>query len=76
MAPEDIQLARLVKAAVAARSRQLALGIASRTKVVPSTQGPTPKELEDAAAAEAECVVAYRALAEFQARYRWSTPRD
>jgi hypothetical protein len=76
MAPEDIQLARLVKAAVAARGRQLALGIASRTKVVPSAEGPTPKELEEVAAAEAECAVADRALADFQARYRWSTPRD
>jgi hypothetical protein len=76
MAPEDVQLARLVKAAVAARGRQLALGIASRTRVSPSTEGPTPKELEDAAAAEAACLAADRALAEFQARYRWSTPRD
>ena len=76
MAPEDVQLARLVKAAEAARGRQLALGIASRTKAVPSAEGPTPKELEEAAAAEAACVVADRALADFQVRYRWSTPRD
>ena len=76
MAPEDVQLARLVKAAAAARGRQLALGIASRTKVSPSAEGPTPKELEDAAAAEAACRVADRELADFQARYRWSTPRD
>jgi len=76
MAPEDVQLARLVKAAEAARGRQLALGIASRTKVAPSVEGPTPKELEEAAAAAAACLVADRALADFQARYRWSTPRD
>jgi hypothetical protein len=76
MAPEDVQLARLVKAAVAARGRQLALGIASRTKVVPSVDGPTAKELEDAAAAEAACLVADQALADFQTRFRWSTPRD
>ena len=76
MAPEDVQLARLVKAAAAARGRQLALGIASRTKVVPSVEGPTPKELEEAVAAEAACLVADRELADFQARYRWSTPRD
>ena len=76
MAPEDVQLARLVKAAVAARSRHLALGIVSRTKATPSVEGPTPKELEEAAAAEAACLVADRALADFQARYRWSTPRD
>jgi len=76
MAPEDVQLARLVKAAAAARGRQLALGIASRTKVSPSAEGPTPKELEDAAAAEVACRVADRELADFQARYRWSTPRD
>jgi len=76
MAPEDVQLARLVKAAVAARGRQLALGIASRTKVAPSVEGPTPKELDEAADAEAVCLAADRALADFQARYRWSTLRD
>jgi len=75
MAPEDVQLARLVKAAVAAKGRQLALGIASRTTTVSSEGEPTPKDTE-AAAAEAECGVADRALADFQARYRWSTPRD
>jgi hypothetical protein len=76
MAPEDVQLARLVRAAVAARGRQLALGIASRTKVATSIEGPTPNELEETAAAEAACLVADRALADFQMRYRWSTPRD
>ena len=76
MAPEDVQLARLVKAVAAARGRQLALGIASRTKVSPSAEGPTPKELEEAVAAEAACLVADRELADFQARYRWTTPRD
>jgi len=76
MAPEDVQLARLVKAAEAARGRQLALGIARRTRVAPSVEGPTPKELEETAAAEAACLVADRALADFQARFRWSTPRD
>jgi len=76
MAPEDVQLTRLVKAAVAARGRQLALGIASQTKGATSIEGPTPKELEETAAAEAACLVADRALADFQAYYRWSTPRD
>ena len=76
MSPEDVQLARLVKAAARARGRQIALGIASQTKAAPSVEGPTPKELEEAAAAEAACLVADAALADFQARYRWTTPRD
>ena len=76
MSPEDVQLARLVKAAVRARGRQIALGIVSRTKVATSAEGPTPKELEETATAEAACLVADAALADFQARYRWTTPRD
>ena len=72
MSPEDVQLARLVKSAVRARGRQTALGIVSRTNVAP----PTPKDLEETAAAEAACLVADTALADFQARYRWTTPGD
>jgi hypothetical protein len=76
MAPEDVQLAGLVKAAVAARGRQIALGIKSRTKAATSVEGPTPRELAEIAAAEAACAVADGALADFQVRYRWATPRD
>ena len=76
MSPEEVQLARLVKAAVRARGRQIALGIVSQTKVAPSVEGPTPKDLEETAAAEAACLVADAALADFQARYRWTTPGD
>jgi hypothetical protein len=76
MSPEDVQLARLVKAAVRARGRQIALGIVSRTEVATSVEGPTPKELEKTAAAEAAWLVAEAALADFQVRYRWTTPRD
>ncbi|WP_147156850.1 hypothetical protein [Reyranella soli] len=76
MSPEDVQLSRLVKAAVRARGRQIALGIVSRTKIAPSVEAPTPKELEEIAAAEAACLVADAALADFQARYRWTTPGD
>jgi len=76
MSPEDVQLARLVKAAVRARGRQVALGIVSRAKVAPSVDGPTLKELEETAAAEAACLVADAALADFQARYRWTIPGD
>ena len=76
MAPEEVQLAGLVKAAVTARGRQIALGIVSRTKATTSVEGPTPKELAETAAAEAACLVADEALAAFQARYRWTTPRD
>jgi hypothetical protein len=76
MAPEDVQLAGLVKAAVAARGRQIALGIKSRTKVATSVEAPTSRELAEIAAAEAACAVADAALADFQARYRWTAPRD
>jgi hypothetical protein len=73
MTPENVQLAGLVKAAVAARRRQMALGIVSRTKTITLVEGPTPKELAGTAAAEAACVVADRALTDFQARYHWTT---
>lgn len=76
MAPEDAQLASLVKAVVAARGRQIALGIVNMTKATTSVEGPTREELSEAAAAEAACVLADRALEEFRARYRWTTIRD
>lgn len=68
MSPEDVQLARLVKVAARARGRQIALDIVNRTQVA--------MELVEAAAAEAACLVADAAVADFQARYRWTTPRD
>ena len=76
MTHEDVQLGHLAAAAMAARGRQIDLGIASRAKAASSGEGPTPKELEETAAAEAACLVADRALADFQAWSRWSTPRD
>jgi hypothetical protein len=76
MSPEDVQLARLVKVAARARGRQIALDIVNRTQVAISVEGPTPKELVETAAAEAACLVADAAVADFQARYRWTTPRD
>ena len=67
MSPEDVQLTRLVRAAVRARGCQIALDIVRRTKVATSVEGPTQNDLEETAAAEAAWLVADAALA-FQGR--------
>ena len=71
MSYEDRRLADLIKAAATARTHQTAL-----VDVATATNWPTVAELAATAAAEAACVVADKALSDYEASQRWLTPRD
>ena len=71
MSYEDRRLADLIKTAATARTHQAAL-----VEVATATNWPTAAEVAENAAAEAACVVADKALADYVASQRWLTPRD
>jgi hypothetical protein len=71
MSYEDRRLADLTKAAATARTHKAAL-----VDVTTATNWPTAAELAATAAAEAACVAADKALADYEGSQRWLTPRD
>jgi hypothetical protein len=68
MSYKDQRLADLIKAAATARTHQV--------DVATATNWPTAAELAATAAAEAACVAADKALADYEGTQRWLTPRD
>jgi hypothetical protein len=67
MAPEDEHLTRLVNDVFDKGNHRIALGLASALIATSSTEGPTPRQLSEIAAAEASCGAAERALNDYQA---------
>jgi hypothetical protein len=59
----------LVDAAAGAESRNYAIGMAAAVRSLTSAQKPTPAEIAEQAAAEAEWRTASTALADYEARY-------
>ena len=76
MARENKQLARLAKAAGAARGRYISLGLLNLTTGPILSKGPTPEKLAKVAAAASACEAADAALADFHEDRRWRPRRD